>query len=365
MKLKELLNRIDNIAPFSLQENYDNSGLQFGDLNSEIRKILITLEVTGGSVERAIKSDANVILAHHPILFFPIKKIIKQDMPVFFKAVTSGINIIAVHTNFDISENGLNDYVGNLLGIRKERPIQMSNEKIYKLAVYVPADYANKLRDVLFSAGAGKIGNYSDSSFNIFGIGTFKPLEGSKPFVGKEGTHSSTEEVKIETIVPERFVGRAIAAMKRAHPYEEPAYDIYELKIDNINSGIGMIGSLEKTFSLDNFALFVKEKLQANYLRFIGNEHVKIQRVALCTGAGSSLLEYVRNKNVDLFITGDITYHTAVHAKELGVNILDVEHFDSEKFFVDAIYESLLKEKIDSNLLVKYNNENSPYKLIR
>ncbi len=364
MKLKELISKVNDISPFFLQESYDNSGLQFGDLNTDVTKVLLSLEVTKSCVEAAKENNANVILAHHPILFFSTKRIVKQNMPVLFDAITSKINLVAAHTNFDIAEGGLNDYVGNLLEIKKERPIQLSAEKFYKFAVYVPAEYADKIREALFNAGAGKIGNYSDSSFNIPGIGTFRPLKGAHPFIGRRGKRSSVEEVKIETVVPERFLDKILRAMKSVHPYEYPAYDVYELKTINTKNGIGLVGIMDKEFSLNDFASFVRQKLQARYVRFIGDETTRVQKIALCTGAGSSILDSVRNANVDLFITGDIGYHTAIRAKEIGVNILDVEHFDTEKFFVNAMYKSLIENGLEPNLLMKYNKAISPYKLM-
>jgi dinuclear metal center YbgI/SA1388 family protein len=365
VKLRELISKVNDISPFFLQESYDNSGLQFGDLDSDVKKILLALEITSDSVNEALKVRANVILSHHPILFFAVKKISKQDMPALFSAFVNNINLVSAHTNFDLAANGLNDFVGKLLGIKKDRAIVPSSEKTYKLAVYVPIDYTDQVREALFNAGAGQLGNYKDSSFNVSGKTTFTPLEGTKPFLGKTGERSIVNEVKIETIVRGSLLDKVISSLKEAHPYEEPAYDLYELKIDNTKNGIGMVGSLENSLSIEDFALIVKKKLKAKYVRLIGNSNINVKRIALCTGAGSSLLDRVKRLNVDLFITGDITYHTAIHAKEIGLNILDVEHFDSEKFFVDAMYKSLIQKGVDRNLLAKYNNELSPYKLIK
>ncbi len=363
MKVGELISKIDNFAPFFLQESYDNSGLQFGDLEEEVKKVVLSLELTEVSVNFAIKNNANVVLSHHPILFFSVKNIVKQDMPTLYKAIKNGINVVAAHTNFDIAENGLNDFVGNMLEIEKEGPIQYSHEKIYKFAVYVPKQHADEVRKAVFEAGAGKIGKYGDTSFNVSGIGTFKPMEGTHPFIGAVGETSTVDEIKIETVVPERFLNRVIFAMKQSHPYEEPAYDIFELKSVSSNSGIGMVGKLGKKFSLPEFAQFVKSRLNARYVRFIGDKNVGIERVAFCSGSGFSLINSVRSKNVDLFISGDITYHNAIRAKEIGVNILDVEHFDTEKFFVPAMKKSLLT--VGANVeLIEFNDEKSPFDLL-
>jgi len=363
MKIKELLDTLDKIAPFSLQESYDNSGIQFADLDMNIVNILLSLDLTEEVLDEAIKNSVNVILTHHPTLFSPLKQITKQNKPLLFKAITYKINLLAMHTNFDLAENGLNDYVGNLLGIKKIAPLERSSEKVFKFAVYVPLQHTDRMRQAIFEAGAGKIGNYTETSFNFSGKGTFKPLEGTHPFIGKKGERKEVDEIKIETIVPERHLKSVIQAMQNTHPYEEPAYDVYELLIET-SSGIGMLGKIDGKPELMEFSNWVKDKLKARYVRLIKSNNRKINKVALCTGGGSSLLEQLSNKNVDLYITGDITYHTALRAKELGLNVLDIEHFETEKFFVEALYDKLVEFKIPKNILIKSKKIKSPYKLL-
>jgi len=364
MKVKELLNTINRFAPFFLQESYDNSGLQIGDLGAEITKIALALEVTNESIEFALRNNANVLLTHHPILFFSTKSVIKQEKPFLYKALINGLNLIAVHTNFDIAENGLNDYVGNLLGINKRRPIQSASEKIFKFSFYVPREYVDKVKEAIFSAGAGVIGNYDRASFSIDGIGTFRPLENTHPFIGEKGKVSQVEETKVETIVRERYLQDVVGALLKAHPYEEPAYDIYELKINN-RFGVGMIGSVHPFAKLEDFADFVKNKLNAEYVRVVKSSDIPINSVAFCSGAGGSLLETIAGVGVDAFVSGDITYHTAIRAKELGLNLVDVEHFDSEKFFKQAMFEQLIKSGISKDMVALYNEESSPFKIIK
>jgi len=362
MKISKLISILNGIAPFFLQESYDNSGIQFGDLDADVDKVLLSLDLTDKIVDEAIQNNADVILSHHPILFSPAKNITRQSTPVLFKAITSKINLIAMHTNFDLAENGLNDYIGKLLKIKKFGPIQRSLEKVYKLAVYVPCDYADKVRDAIFNAGAGKIGNYNETSFNLQGNGTFKPLKGTHPFIGEIDKRENVKEIKVETVVTERNLKRVVSAMKEVHPYEEPAYDIYEIKGD-LASGIGMIGEVEKQ-ELIHFAEFVKTKLNAKYVRLVKAKDTSIKRIALCTGSGASLLNKVSSMEVDLYITGDITYHTALSAQELGLNVLDVEHFDTEKFFVDAMYKRLVEDGVPAEVLIKSKRMRSPYRIL-
>jgi len=363
MKVKNLLNDLDKIAPFFLQESFDNSGIQFADLDTPITKILLSLDVTQGVLNEAIEKKANLIIAHHPLLFSPLKQITRQKNPLFYQVITGQINLMAMHTNYDLAEGGLNDYVANLLGIKKISPLQRSTEKVFKFAVYVPTQYADKVSQSIFKAGAGKIGKYTETSFNINGQGTFKPMKGTNPFIGKIGEKETVQETKIETLVAERDLDSVVKAMKSVHPYEEPAYDIYELKTKP-SYGIGIFGEIDKEVEISKFSLEVKNRLQTRYIRLIKSNNRKIKKVALCTGAGGSLLELVTRKNVDLYITGDITYHTALRAKELGLNVLDVEHFDTEKFFVEALYEQLIKFGISQDILIKSNKMESPYQVL-
>jgi len=363
MKVKNLLNNLDNIAPFFLQESFDNSGIQFADLDAPVIKTLLSLDVTQGVLDEALENKANLIITHHPLLFSPLKQITKQKNPLLYQVITHKINLVAFHTNYDLAEKGLNDYVANLLGIKKIAPLQSSSEKVFKFAVYVPVQHADKVSQAIFKGGAGKIGKYTETSFNISGKGTFKPTEGTNPFIGKIGEREEVQEIKIETVVAERNLDSVVQAMKSVHPYEEPAYDVYELKTKP-SFGVGIFGEIDKEVEISKFSLDVKGKLQAHYTRLIKSNNRKIKRVALCTGSGGSLLEQVNNKDADLYITGDITYHTALRAKELGLNVLDVEHFDTEKFFVEALYEQLIKFGIPQDILIKSKKMESPYQLL-
>jgi dinuclear metal center YbgI/SA1388 family protein len=363
MKVKNLLNNLDKIAPLFLQESFDNSGIQFADLDAPVTKILLSLDVTQGVLDEALENKVNLIITHHPLLFSPLKQITKQKNPLFFKIITNKINLLAMHTNYDLAENGLNDYVANLLGIKKIAPLQSSSEKIFKFAVYVPVQHADIVSQTIFKAGAGKIGKYTETSFNIRGKGTFKPTERTNPFIGKIGEREEVQEIKIETVVAERDLDSVVQAMKDSHPYEEPAFDVYELKTKP-SYGIGLFGEIDKEVEISKFSLEVKNRLQARYIRLIKSNEQKIKRIALCTGSGGSLLGQVNNKDVNLYITGDITYHTALRAKELGLNVLDIEHFDTEKFFVEALYNQLIKFGIPKDMLIKSKKMESPYQLM-
>ncbi len=363
MKIKKLLKILDQIAPFFLQEKYDNSGVQFADLNEDIIKILICLDVTEEIIQEAIREKCNVILSHHPLFFHPFYRITKQDNPLAYQLIYHHINLIAIHTNFDLAENGLNDYVGQLLDLKKVAALKSSPEKIYKLAVYVPEQYQNPLQEALFQAGAGQIGNYSETSFSLSGEGSFKPLVGTQPFIGQTGKRELVSEIKIETIFGERILSKIIEAIQQNHPYEEPVYDIYQLETHS-SAGIGMTAKLDKEEKLENIGEIIKKKLLAPYVKLIQANQKDIKTVALCTGSGGSLIDKCIEKEVDLFITGDIDYHEALKAKEVGLNIIDVEHFSTEKYFVPAIRKQLIQCQIPEDSLISSQKMASPFQLL-
>ncbi|MFZ2331346.1 MAG: Nif3-like dinuclear metal center hexameric protein [Atribacterota bacterium] len=363
MKIRELINIIDRFAPFFLQQNFDNSGVQYADLDKKINKVLICLDVTIETIEEALKQNCNTILSHHPLFFQPLTKITKQDNPTTFQLTHHQINLISAHTNYDLAENGLNDYVGRLLELKKIDSLEPSSEKILKLALYVPQKYQDNLLNALFKVGAGRIGDYSETSFIFQGKGSFKPLEGTKPFIGNTGKRELVDETKIETVFRERDLDRIIETIHKNHPYEEPAYDIYQLN-SRVKSGIGLIARLAPEQNLTDFAVKVKNILNIPYLRMVQANNKKINTIALCTGSGGSLINRAHLKNADLLITGDIKHHEALRAREIGLNIIDIEHFHTEKYFVPAIFEQLIEAQVPKNLLHTSKKTDSPFQLL-
>lgn len=363
MKLDKIIKTIDSFAPFFLQEEYDNSGLQFGDEDSEINKILISLDLSQEVVEESIERRANLIITHHPPIFKPISSITRTKNCSLYTAIVNGVNVLSAHTNYDLSKDGLNDYVGKLLRIKKSEPIIRSKEKVFKLVTYVPQSFEEKVKNALFENGAGRIGNYSETSFTSKGTGTFKPQEGSKPFIGKINERANVEEVKIETVISERFLQKALYALKKVHPYEEPAIDIFEINYLN-EEGVGLIGSIDFQGNINEFALYVKKALNTKYIRIVKTNNKIIRKVALCTGSGSSLIENLSSNTVDVFITGDTNYHQALKAKENGINLIDIDHFETEKFFPQSIYKKLIEAGIKKNLLYQSKVQKPVFKIV-
>lgn len=362
MRVDEVLRAIDTFAPFFLQVEGDNSGLQIGNLEAEVRKLVLCLDLTREVVKESVSKGVNLVITHHPVFYKPVQSITNNNCAAAIEAIENGINVISVHTNFDLSKDGLNDYVAKLLSINKLQPIKPSSEKVFKLATYVPVSHAELVRSALFEAGAGRIGNYSETSFNIEGNGTFKPLKGAKPFIGSTNRREAVREIKIETILREREVKKVLEALRKSHPYEEPAFDLFEIKIKSVE-GIGLTGNISGNPPIDAFIDQVKRKLGIKFLRLVKGRAERVTKIALCTGSGKSLLDDVMSQDMDVFVTGDIDYHSALKAKESGLTIIDVDHFESEKFFSKCMKEKLVRAGIEKSLITYSTSTSNPFKV--
>lgn len=345
MILSEILNFLEEIAPLSLQENYDNSGLLIGDPNIEINKALISLDITDEVIDEAINANCNLIISHHPLIFKSIKRLTGNSLTerLIIKSIKNDIAIYAIHTNLDNINNGVNAMLASKLGITKTRILLPSDNKLNKIVCFCPINFADKVRKAMFDAGAGKIGNYDNCSYNIEGVGSFRALENSNPFVGNKGELHYEKETRIETIVSEFNTDTVIKKMIEAHPYEEVAYDIYPLQNKSLFSGAGMIGELEKELEIQDFLHFVKEKLNATHIRHNKLLSKKVRKIAICGGSGSFLIHTAHRQKADVFITGDIKYHEFFEHQG-DMTIVDAGHFETEQFTKELIH-SFLNEK--------------------
>lgn len=320
-------------APKNLAYDWDNVGLQVGSKRHETTGVLVTLDVTEAVVDEAIKNKANVIIAHHPMIFRPLSSINFDSIKgnVIKKLIQHEITVYASHTNLDIASGGVNDLLSDAIGLSKVQPlIPTHTESLVKLVVFTPVDYVQQVVDALSEAGAGHIGNYSHCTFQSPGQGTFKPLEGTNPFIGTQDKIEHVDEMKIETIVRESDLQDVIEAMTEAHPYEEVAYDIVSLKNKGEILGIGRIGTLNEQITLQQFLHIVKEKYNVDHLRFVGERSQKVKRVAILGGSGEKYIDAAINAGADVYITGDMTFHPAQDAKELGLAIVDPGHYIEE-----------------------------------
>jgi dinuclear metal center YbgI/SA1388 family protein len=260
------------------------------------------------------------------------------------QAIANRLAIVSLHTNYDIAQNGVNDLLAEALGVTFCRPLKVSHrEELVKLTVFVPLTHHDTLMNALlpFSWQSGK---YADCSFTTSGQGTFKPLAGASPYLGKVGEREGVEESRFELLISKADLQPALKSLRKAHPYEEPAFDITPLLNEGLQSGIGRIGLLESTPLLKDFAENVKKCLGTAFLRIVGNPEQRISKLALCGGSGASLLRDAAREGADLFLTGDIKYHEAREAQSLGIALIDAGHFATERLMVDGLSLQLEKE---------------------
>ncbi len=345
MLIKNITNYLESLAPISSQEAYDNSGLIVGNSDAEVTKALISLDCIESTVNEAVKHGCELIIAHHPIVFKGLKKINGNDYVerTVIKAIKNDIAIYAIHTNLDNYRFGVNAEIGKRLGLENLRILAPKSQVLNKLVCFVPTSHLEEVRQALFDAGAGNIGNYSSCSFTTEGVGTFQPLEGSNPFSGSIGERSNEKESKLEVIVPTHFLENTINAMKKAHPYEQVAYEAYALLVDNEFEGAGMIGELATDVDETEFLHSVKEAFSCQVIRHTKLSGKKIKTVAFCGGSGSFLLPNARRAKVDIFITGDYKYHEFFDAED-QIIIADIGHYESEQFTSHLLRDILTKK---------------------
>ncbi|MFT4682399.1 MAG: dinuclear metal center YbgI/SA1388 family protein, partial [Flavobacteriales bacterium] len=292
MQAKEIIRVLEEWAPPSLQESYDNSGLIVGNPNTEVTGILVNLDCIEEVVDEAISTGCNMIVAHHPIVFQGLKRFNGKNYVerTVIKAIKNDILIYAIHTNLDHVKDGVNKMIGEKLGLKNLKILAPKSGMLCKLVTYVPTDHAKQVRQAIFNAGAGHIGEYDQCSFNLTGQGTFRGSENSKPFAGEAGKPHTEDEIRIETIMPTYVKSQVLKALLSAHPYEEVPFDVYSLENSWNEVGSGMIGELNEPVSTSGFLGHVKTAMKVPALRFTESQHKTIQKVAFCGGSGSFLI---------------------------------------------------------------------------
>lgn len=353
--VKIITDIVENLAPLNYAYKWDNVGLQLGHREDVVNKILTTLEVTGAVLDEAVEKDIDMIVTHHPLIFTPLKSITKDDIKgkIIYKIIQNNIAIYATHTNMDIAPNGLNDYVAQQLDIQDIEVLDVKEKtSYYKLVVFVPLGYEKKVAKAISIAGAGHIGNYSHCTFRTGGIGTFKPLRGTNPFIGKQGQLEEVKEVRLETIVPEEKLEEVIKALMGSHPYEEIAYDVYFLVNEGSAKGIGRFGELSKPKTLKTLAEDIKHRMDIEHIAIAGNLKTIVEKVAIINGSGSDLIQAALHKGCQCVITGDVKYHDAQDAISQAINVIDIGHYHSEKIFSRFMAQYLRKEAAKKGLKI-------------
>lgn len=345
VQLKEITNFFEELAPLHLQESYDNAGLLVGSPDSEINSVLVTIDVTEEVVEEAIRKKAQLIIAHHPIIFSGLKKITGKTYVerTLLKAIKNDIAIYAVHTNLDSVTGGVNTKICNKLGLQNCRILQTAGGLLKKLVTFIPIEFAGRVREAVFNAGAGNIGNYDFSGYNSEGLGSFRGNNDSNPFTGKKGKIHYEKETRFETIFPGFLQGKIIQALLKSHPYEEVAYDIYPIENQYEKVGMGMIGTLPDSISEVDFLLQLKNTFKTGCIKHTALKGTSVKKIAVCGGAGASLLNLAIAGQADFIVSADFKYHQFFDA-ENKIVIADIGHFESEQFTKELFYELLTKK---------------------
>ena len=339
-----VMDAMERFAPHHLAEGWDNVGLIVGQPCCKVTKILVTLDVTMPVAQYAAEHHYDLILCHHPPIFKPLTALrtdTKQG-EILALLLRHSIAVYTAHTNLDIAAGGVNDVLAAKLGLQDVRPLHTTYEdKLLKLAVFVPITHAASVRDAICQAGAGHIGQYSCCTFQTAGTGTFLPLPGTKPFLGQQGQLEFASEVRLETIVPHSRCQAVLQAMMAAHPYEEVAYDLYQVVNSGYKYGLGRIGCLPDSRSFSQWVEQAKAALGITVLKAAGPAEKDVRIVAVCGGSGASLINDAVQAGADVLITGDVKYHEAQQAADQGLIVIDAGHFATEQPVLRAVTDYL------------------------
>lgn len=345
IKIKDVTDYLESVAPPAYQESYDNSGLLVGDPNAEVHGVLVTLDCIEAVVEEAVRLKYNLIVAHHPIVFKGLKSLTGRNYVerVVIKAIQHSIAIYAIHTNLDNVHTGVNKKICDQIGLQNTRILVPRKDTLNKLATYIPTEKADHVLNALYKAGAGQIGHYKNCSFSVTGTGTFMPDEEANPHVGKALTQEQVPEVRAEVIFPAHLESRVIKALKETHPYEEVAYYITSLRNENQEVGSGMMGELDKAQEPLEFLQNLKKSMNLTVIRHTSLGSQAVQRVAVCGGAGSFLLNKAIQAGAQVFVTADFKYHDFFDA-EGKIIIADIGHYESEAYTKVLLVDVLIKK---------------------
>ncbi len=366
MKIGKITAEIENVAPPELAQEWDNVGLLIGDSDRDVKNILVTIDVTKEVVAEAKKLKADMILSYHPVIWDGLKKITAQgDGAVVYELIRAGICVYSIHTAFDAAMGGVNDALADVVDIVNAEPIgdyvDSPAGPYYKLIVFVPANDVNEVAEALFSAGAGQIGNYSRCGFQAEGVGTFLPLEGARPAIGKKGRLEKVDEIKLEAVVPADKVAAVVSAMRAAHPYETPAFDVFRHYDVESKFGLGRMGKLAEPKPLSQIIEKIKKVTGAKAIGIVGPQKRTVKTAAVCAGSCGKIINSVIAENCDLYLTGELKHHHALAAKEAGVTCICLSHTVSERFALKNLVNKLKKQL--KNVTIKISKKDAdPFK---
>lgn len=362
MKINEVIGVLNQWAPPAYQESYDNARLITGHPDQELTGILISLDCIEEVVQEAIDKKANLIVAHHPIVFKGLKSFTGKNYVerTIIKAIKHDIAIFSIHTNLDHVNSGVNRMICDRIGLNDCQVLAPKSDTLTKLVTFVPAEQSNLVLEGLYKAGMGQIGNYDECSFQTKGTGTFRPNGQANPAIGQANQRESVEEIRIEGVFPSHLKNKVISALKKNHPYEEVAYYLTNLENANHEVGAGMIGQLENPLATEEFFKSLKDKFNLSVIRHTEFHKTEVSKIAVCGGAGSFLLGHAKAAGADVFITADFKYHEFFDA-EKNIIIADIGHYESEVFTKELIC-NFLKEKFANIALNLSEVDTNPIK---
>jgi len=344
LTVAEIIDYLDHFAPSSLAAEWDNVGLLLGERGAEVRRVMTCLTVTPTSAGEAIAARAQLLVTHHPILFRAVKRLTDAtvDGRMLLALIRAGVAVYSPHTAFDNTMGGINDTLARKLGLTNLGPLrQREAERSCKIVVFVPDKDLAKVSGALFSTGAGVIGQYRECSFRLAGTGTFFGTDAANPTIGEKGRREEVSEWRLEVVCPERGVESAVAAMRKAHSYEEPAFDVYPLKPASSALGEGRIGDLPQLMPLAELARTTKTLLKAGALQLVGDGARHVRRVAIACGAAGEFLTDAARQKADVFLTGEMRFHDYLDAQARGVALLLPGHYATERFGIEELADQI------------------------
>jgi dinuclear metal center YbgI/SA1388 family protein len=349
MKVKDIAAAVEEIVPLKLAQDWDNVGLLIGDPQRNVNNILLTIDITAGVLAEAKQLKTDLILSYHPVIWDGLKKI-TADGPssVVYDLIRSKIAVFSIHTALDSAIGGVNDGLAEIIGIKDGEPIgdyvDSPAGENYKLVVFIPIEAAPSVANAVFAAGAGAIGNYSHCSFQAEGKGSFLPLRGARPAIGKRGKIEKVAEVRFETIVPADKLADCITAMKKAHPYETPAFDCYKLHNERQEFGLGRIGRLQKPVRVRQIIERIRKHTGARAAGIVGDENRLVRTAAVCAGSCGKIINSVIAAKADCYVTGELKHHHALAAQQARLTCICLSHTVSERFILKKFARQLQKQ---------------------
>jgi dinuclear metal center YbgI/SA1388 family protein len=350
MKVKDLAKAVEEMVPLQLAQDWDNVGLLVGDPQAEVKNVLLTIDITRDVVEEAGRLKTDLIISYHPVIWDGLKRVIAEGpTSAVYELVRSQIAVFSIHTALDSAVGGVNDGLARIVGIRDPKPIgdyvDAGCEENYKLVVFIPVDSVSRVSNALFAAGAGSIGKYSQCSFQAEGTGTFLPMQGARPTVGKKGKLEKVPEVRFETIVPAAKLDDCLAAVKQAHPYETPAFDCLKLHNTRSRFGLGRIGKLTQPLLAEQIIGRIRKHTGAKAVGIVGKEKRLIRTAAVCAGSCGAIVNSVIDAGAELYLTGELKHHEALAAQEAHLTCICLSHTVSERFILRKLAREL-QEKV-------------------